>query len=190
MLLSWVSLCNCVIAKFYISYQGFDKSSIFWWSVWCPKEWKNDAGNDESHKPGFHPNVKWTSCDWLVYQKVAVKATQITQCRCRKCIPLAPAMLIVPASKLKEGVDYFEYYYIIWILFLNTLFVLGLQPVQLNLEVTLRFFFFSLFSIWQFTWDKFGLKKPTLTFQVGVFACALQSGAVWQVFLTLRDGLL
>lgn len=71
-----------------------------------------------------------------------------------------------------------------WLFWILALFVLGLQPAQLNLEVT-RFFFFSLFSIWQFTWDKFGLKKPTLTFQVGVFACALQSGAVWQVFLTL-----
>lgn len=34
---------------------------------------------------GFHPNVKRASCILLVYQKVAVKATQVTQCTCRCC---------------------------------------------------------------------------------------------------------
>lgn len=59
------------------------------------------------------------------------------------------------------------------------------QPAQVNLEESLCVFFFSLVSLWQFTRDKIRFKQPTLTFQVGVFAYALQSGAVWQVFVTL-----
>lgn len=47
------------------------------------------------------------------------------------------------------------------------------------------FFSLSLVSNWQFTWDKIRFKEPTLTFGVGVLVCALQSAAIWQVFVTL-----
>lgn len=138
-----MSLCNCVITKLCISYQEFDKTCIFWWSVWCPKEWRCDVGNDESQKSGFHPNVKQTSCILLVYQTVAVKATQVTQCRCRSsrrktkqhyCITGHAQCSCIQTQKIAAILNISFFFCRSW-------------PAQVNLEVTFRFFFSSPLSL-------------------------------------------
>lgn len=149
----------------------------------CPKERTCDVGNDESHKLGFHPNVKWTS--WIVHvnfascSKKAVKATQVTPCRRKSCkTELHKAMQIafnVHTLNSKKRVSCLECQ-----LFLQVINHLRLTQRQLS-----GFFSISPVSKWQFTRDNIRFEEPTLTFRVGVFVCALQSGALWQVFLTL-----
>lgn len=149
----------------------------------CPKERTCDVGNDESHKLGFHPNVKWTSrilhVNFASCSKKAVKATQVTPCRRKSCkTELHKAMQIafnVHTLNSKKRVSCLECQ-----LFLQVINHLRLTQRQLS-----GFFSISPVSKWQFTRDNIRFEEPTLTFRVGVFVCALQSGALWQVFLTL-----